>query len=315
MGKVILQCGGGWPTNIGNAFLDYGVKYLLREVMPEHSITICSNAVNWIYSNYGNKDFFNIARIAEVDYFVFAGSMLAIQWFKEHSDLFKFLSKTQSKILMIGVSGETYSEKEIYMIKKYLKKLNVKLFISRDEECFNHYFHDIEFTYNGIDSAFFLSDGFKPLAFNTENYNIFCFDSMEEPNIEARGKILRTHHAPWKVLSNQLFSKKDILLFLESIKNSQRNIVRKTDLISDLPQDYLNLYANCNATYSDRIHACVAALTFGKYAQLYNKSSRSHLFDRLELNDIRDELVKLNSKKLLKEKENQKDYIKEILTK
>ena len=25
----ILHCGGGWPTNIGNAFIDFGIRYLI----------------------------------------------------------------------------------------------------------------------------------------------------------------------------------------------------------------------------------------------------------------------------------------------
>lgn len=316
MDKVILQCGGGWPTNIGNAFLDYGVKYLLKEIMPEeYSLNITSNAINWIYSNYGKKNnFMDVSSIAKADYFVFAGSMLAENWFKEHENLFNNLCKNKSPILMIGVSGETYNENETNFVRKYLEKLNIELFISRDEKCFNHYGEIFKSSYNGIDSAFFLNSAFKPLKLNSEEYSIFCFDGMSEPNIRIKEKVVRTHHAPWKVLSNNFFSKKDLMIFAESLKNSQRDLIKKTDMISDLPEDYLNLYANCKNTYSDRIHACVASLAFGNSAKLYSNSNRSFLFDRIRLSKIRNELVKLNQRALNKEKKMQIKFISDELS-
>ena len=84
---------------------------------------------------------------------------------------------------------------------------------------------------------------------------------------------------------------------------------------SDLPDDYLNLYGNCKATYSDRIHACVATLAFGNPARLYSKSERFLLFDRVGLSSIRDNIVSLDRGKIEKEKKKQIDFLRGIFTK
>ena len=315
----VLHCGGGWPTNIGNAFIDFGIRYLIKKTIPNSKVYFASNAMNWIYYKYGNPkrnvNFLDVAGVIKADFYVFGGSMLSPSWFKDHLKLFQELAKKDSKIIMYGVGGETYSDNEINETRKYLKKLNMFALISRDEKAFKNYCDLVEHSYNGIDCAFFLNDAFIPAKLDLSEYVVFSFDNMAEPNIEleVKEKIIRTHHAPWRFLSNQIFSKTDLKIFLGSIKHHQRNIIKKNDMLSDLPDDYLNLYANCKATYSDRVHACVAALSFGNSARLYSKSARSFLLDRIGLSSIRDNLVSLDRKQIEKEKKKQIDFLNEIL--
>ena len=89
--------------------------------------------------------------------------------------------------------------------------------------------------------------------------------------------------------------------------------MKKNDLISDFPDDYLNIYANCASTHSDRVHACVAALSFGKKAQYYSTSSRSLLFDRVGLSEIRGRPVYLDRDEIEFEKDNQIAFLRTIL--
>ena len=313
----ILHCGGGWPTNIGNAFIDFGIRYLIKKTIPNSEVYFASNAMNWLYHRYGypkrSVNFIDVAGVIKADCYVFGGSMLSPSWFKDHLKLFQELAKKDSKIIMYGVGGETYSDNEINETRKYLKKLNIFAFVSRDEKAFKNYCDLAEHSYNGIDCAFFLNDAFTPAKLDLPEYVVFSFDYMAEPNLEVKEKIIRTHHAPWRFLSNQIFSKSDIEIFLGSIKHHQRNIIKKKDMLSDLPDDYLNLYANCKATYSDRVHACVAALSFGNSARLYSKSKRSFLFDRVGLSSIRDNLVSLDRKQIEKEKKKQIEFLNKIL--
>lgn len=313
----ILHCGGGWPTNIGNAFIDFGIHYLIKKTIPNSKVYFASNAMNWIYHRYGNPkrnvNFLDVACVIKADFYVFGGSMLSPSWFKDHLKLFQELAKKDSKIIMYGVGGETYSDNEINETREYLKKLNIFAFISRDEKAFKNYYDLAEHSYNGIDCAFFLNDAFTPAKLDLPEYVVFSFDNMAEPNLEVKEKIIRTHHAPWRFLSNQFFSKNDLKIFLGSIIHHQRNIIKKNDMLSDLPDDYLNLYANCYACYTDRVHACVVTLSFGNSARLYSKSARSFLFDRIGLSSIRDNLVSLDQGKIEKEKKKQIDFLNEIL--
>lgn len=316
----ILHCGGGWPTNIGNAFIDFGLRYLIKETMPKSKVYFASNATNWIYHKYGNSkkklDFVNVADAITADFYVFGGSMLSIGWFKEHLKLFYNLEKKRSKIIMCGVGGgDTYHDNEINEVRKYLKRLNLFIFISRDRKAFENY-HDLaEYSYDGIDCAFFLKDAFTPVKLDLPEYVVFNFDKMVEPNMNIKEEIIRVHHTPWWFSSNTFFSKYDIQRSLWNLVHHQTKIAKKNDMLSDLPDDYLNLYANCKATYSDRIHACVATLAFDNYARLYGKSTRSLLFDRIGLSSIRDNIVSLDRKKIEKEKKKQIEFLTEFFAK
>ena len=313
----ILHCGGGWPTNIGNAFIDFGIRYLIKKAIPNSEYHFASNAPNWIYHNYGNskmeKTFANLAGIIKADYYVFGGSMLNLNWFRSHSRLFHDLVKNKSKIIMLGVGGgDSYHNDEIEAVREYIEKLNMFILISRDKKAFACY-HDLaEYSYDGIDCAFFLNDTFTPAKLNLPEYVVFNFDKMTEPNIEIEEKIVRTHHEPWKFSSNQFFSKWDFKMFIWNIIHHQTNLIKKNDMVSDLPDDYLNLYANCKAIYSDRIHACVATLAFGNSARLYSKSDRSLLFDRIGLSSIKANIVNLDRGKMEKEKKKQIEFLTKV---
>ena len=84
-------------------------------------------------------------------------------------------------------------------------------------------------------------------------------------------------------------------------------------LISDIPEDYLNLYANAYATYSDRVHACIATLAFGNYARLYSQTPRAYLFERLGLGTIKRNILRLDEDKIKLEKSHHISFLKEII--
>jgi hypothetical protein len=92
---------------------------------------------------------------------------------------------------------------------------------------------------------------------------------------------------------------------------TNRYFRHKDTLISDIPDDYLNLYANAYATYSDRIHACIATLSFGNLAKLYSTTHRASAFERVGVGEIKKKLVKLDQDKLNIEKEKQISFLRE----
>lgn len=310
----ILCCGGGWPTNIGNAFIDLGIHCSIKMAVPNSKVYSASNAVSWIFHTYNRRkiNFLDLRSIIEADFYVFGGSMLNISWFREYSGVFDKLIKENSKIILYGVGGASYSDEEIDPVRKYLKKLNILAFISRDRKAFENY-HDLaQYSYDGIDCAFFLNDTFTPAKLDLPEYVVFTFDSMAEPNLQVKERIIRTHHSPWRFSFSRTFSNYDLKTFLWNIISHQTNIVKKRDMLSDLPDDYLNLYANCKATYTDRVHACVAALSFGNRARLYSKSKRALLLDRIGLSSIRNELISLDREKIEEEKGEQIEFLRRV---
>ncbi|OYT59199.1 hypothetical protein B6U81_06505, partial [Thermoplasmatales archaeon ex4484_30] len=89
MKKVaILHNGGGWITNIGNAFLDYGTMAFIRQVYPDSEIYLTSVLNRWIsfyikkYSIRRRKisNTFNAQYHSKVDFVTQAGAFLGKQW-------------------------------------------------------------------------------------------------------------------------------------------------------------------------------------------------------------------------------------------
>jgi len=115
-------------------------------------------------------------------------------------------------------------------------------------------------------------------------------------------EIVRTHHASVS-----------IKLIKKYLTERKKYFGSSNTLISDIPEDYLTLYANTKATYSDRVHACVATLAYGNPARLYSNTPRSLLFDRVGITDIRDKVVYPDLKRLKREKEKQVEFLSSIL--
>jgi len=80
--------------------------------------------------------------------------------------------------------------------------------------------------------------------------------------------------------------------------------------VSDLVTDYLFLYANADVVRSDRIHACLPALTYGNRAQFYFDTPRANLFDRVPIDgDATSEPVRFDMDDLEREKDAQVDAL------
>ena len=180
-----------------------------------------------------------------------------------------------------------------------MKELKPYAFISRDHEAFKNY-HDLsEHSYDGIDAAFFLNDYFKPPKLQLPEYVVLNFDKQEEPRIDVDcDLIIRTSHFTYPPIGGAIV----------------RKIYQKPNLlVSDNPKDYLTIYANAKEVHSDRVHACVATLSFGKPCRLYDKTKRALLLDRVDAVKVRERLTTLDSEKIEREKIKQMKFLKEII--
>jgi len=323
---TILQNGGGWSTNIGNAFIDLGSMACLREAANKADIKadihFTSVLGRWIFYHMSRgikgymlkrpgktKNVLNLQEYVKVDYVVQWGAFLSKHWFRVHGEILLKLSKKGIKIIINGggIGEKANSEEEIIETRKYLRKVKPYVLISRDRETFDNFKDLAEYSYNGIDCAFWVSDAYVPLKLDLPEYVILNFDKQPEPrpyelNIGRNKLIIRTHHAVWHNFP--------IRQWLRMKKNYYD---KENTMISEIPYDYLNLYANAAATYSDRVHACVATLAYGKPARLFGNPSRALLFERIGASKITQQLIKPNVEKIEKEKQKQIDFLSEIL--
>lgn len=294
--KKILYYGGCWPTNIGNAFIDIGSIYTIKTAMPSAQVNFASEFPKWHFKNFFKKmkNSISLAELMKIDFIVISGMNLCNEFIKTEGPVIKKLSKIGVKVIFNGCGGAEYDKNEVNNFKKFLAKLNVVGFIARDPVSYKNYKDCFPKSYNGIDCAFFLPDTFKPAKFRSKNFVILNFDHRKEPKIAGlKKKIIRTHHVCLGYIPKSHFSSQNTL-------------------ISDIPEDYLNLYANAFATYSDRVHACIAALSFGNFAQLFSDTPRAFLFENVKANKVKNKLIKINTDFIAAQKEKQIIFLKKI---
>ena len=308
---------------MGDAFIDLGALYILDQA-SKSNVILSSFMPSWFLSrgclSYPEQilggaiidktsNLLDVRGIVNSDYNVMSGVRLTERWWKRcFFDKKLHFEKRDTKIIIIGGGGLLYTREEFEKVRDYLNKINLYAFISRDEKVFKEYEGIAEHSFNGIDCAFFVSDYFTPPSLSISEYITFTFDRIKkEPELNIKGKkIIRTHHTCWaqsgllrRIVYNYILSK--------------QGFNKKNTLISDLPQDYLTIYANTIETHSDRVHACAATLAFGKPAKLYRDTHRAFLLDRVNAGSAKTQLTYPDMKKIEKEKEREIRFLSEIL--
>ncbi len=82
--------------------------------------------------------------------------------------------------------------------------------------------------------------------------------------------------------------------------------------VGDLPYSYLNLYSQTQLTLSDRIHAVLATLAYGRPAMLFSKSNRAHILERLGAGEVTRHPVTLDLDRLEYEKQSQLAFLRSV---
>jgi hypothetical protein len=315
----ILYRGGFWINNIGNALIDYASIYTIKKAVPDAAV----------YFNSGNRgDLDNpidVAEFMEVDAIVVSGMVFCKSYLypENRTPIVKKLSDRGVRIVFNGCGCETYDEVERKYFRKFLRTIENCYFISRDETTFENFKDCFSKSYNGIDCAFFLSNAFKHAPLAIKDYVVYTFCSMKEPKIENTRKIIRVNHHYGNFHHFYSTNTTNILAFgtkkpyirigKDANKLNRATFESKELMISDIPDDYLNLYANAYAVYSDMMHACIATLSFGNFARYYRNTPRFRVLQRVGAGEIRKKLVKLDQDKINREKENQLSFLREVL--
>lgn len=274
--KNILYYGACWPTNIGNAFIDLGSIQTLKIAAPDANIFMASELQIVLFEIKKQKNnALNLAQYIDCDYVAVSGMTCCDEFIKNEGPILRELKKRGVKIIFNGCGQENYTEKETDNFKKFLKEIHPEIFISRDSITYKNLAGTAKNSFDGIDCAFWLPEAYTTPSLLVEDYIVKNFDTKKSPKIETDKKIFNAHH--------QLIP--DIPRY---------HIKDKENLISDVPYDYLTLYANAEETYSDRVHACIATLIYGKKARLYSPTPRAYLFEKTGVGEIREKLVKLD---------------------
>lgn len=320
--KTVLQLGGRWEENIGLSFIDLGSKYSICQALGPDCEFFMSSELVQISKDYSNP--LTTLGVKDIDYVVIPGTRVVVPMLENYMGFLKSLQNKGAKVVINGGSiGMGYTQDNFDKVSELLEELNPHVFISRDERNYEEFHEYSTHHLNGIDCGFFIGDYFSPLEFEKE-FITMTFDRGAEPDLDSlertRGsddvdEVVRLDHLPYehKERNQPVASKKIHNLNRKAHEiTTEPPLIRKGALVSDHPDDYLHVYANTKTAYADRVHATVAALSFGNAAQLFWESPRAQLFDQIDAMDILDRPV-TPFEKIEERKEEQISFLRDHL--
>jgi hypothetical protein len=107
--------------------------------------------------------------------------------------------------------------------------------------------------------------------------------------------VIRTDHRPHPMLKRKTYRRKNVM-------------------VNDTPFPFLELYSQARLTLSNRMHACVAAAAYGNHAMLFSQSPRIRLLERLGLENIQRNPVKLDPTYLECEKRELVQFLRSLVS-
>jgi hypothetical protein len=350
--KVALVSG-FWAQNIGNAFFNIGGKWILGEIFGHDNVQFIQDqpAYRTFYdqSKGAPRNYANLLSDLDVEYVVLQGPMLTTTFRAIWEPAFREYRRRGIKVILLGAAFFKYTPQEISAAKAFIEEYPPVIISTRDAQTYEIINKWVPFTYNGIDSAFFVPKAFKPLNFKS-GYMTLNFDRFPEPTITLGDVPQQKPHFSfafddntWNLhvpaVQNYLANRGKAHAYLghlldfrtlpESINGikiirpehryaphmTHKIYQHPNSFVSDEAFTYFSVYAGTKLTLADRVHACVMTLAYGNPAMLFTTSPRQALFARLGLNAIRTCPVTLAPEYLESERQAELNFLIDAVSK
>lgn len=298
--------------------------------------------------NPGND--IGLLRYLDIDYIVLQGPLMTATLDALWRPTLSALAARGTKAIFLGAAFFKYTKAEFAAVKAFIEQFRPALISTRDTRSFEvlaSWDTGIPL-YDGLDSAFFAPKAYTPFALTAPLYLALNFDRFPEPDIaladtpDPNATHAFEHGGKWWNLTTprlqSYFSQKgkaqaylghlfdrrrlpteiDGLMVMRPEHRFNPHITHKiyqhpNAVASDEPWTYFNIYANAELVLADRVHACVAALAYGRPAMLFTPSPRQALFARVGADDIRNRPVRLDLDRLEQERTAQVSWLRERL--
>lgn len=294
-----------WFTNIGEAFIDIGLKKLMTNVTNnEKKFKLgCVSPMSTMYlpKEARVRAHFN-GNLFKPDLLLFGGMYATSQMFNLNDLLAEFrfaksVKENGGQIAFVGLGGINYDSKEREDVLKGLEVLQPLFITTRDKLTYDLYSDYFECK-KGLDCAFWVNEEFNPTGMRCEKYVVSTFNRSDEPT--EVGQIKGAVH-PWHMQY--------------SLNTRFTKYLAKSNLfVSDSPFEYLTLYANASKVYTDLVHAVVPSLIYQTPVKYWKVDMRRNAFEHLEyVKTDFDGFMYLDNEKLTTEKKEIENYIKKKL--
>jgi Polysaccharide pyruvyl transferase len=294
---------------------------------------------------------FGLLKYLDIDYIVLQGPLLTGSFRPLWEETFRAYQARGVKIILLSAGFFKYTPEEIAAARSFLKEFPPYLISTRDHKTFEHVKDLSERVYSGIDSALFVPEVYKPFKLVAPPYITVNFDRRPEPaitlaqhkqglpsTVEESFEALGQHWGlTFPGLQARFAKSGKARAYIGAALDRRKlpaeiagHVVVRPDhrhwphmtykvyqqpngMSSDEPFTYFTIYADTTLTLSDRVHACVATLAYGKPAMMFSYSARSALFDRLGLEDIRKRPMTLDQTWLANERAAEIAFLKQAL--
>ena len=305
----ILYYDGFWWTNVGEGFINLGLRELLSRLLDNYRIATFSNVSSKYYTEYGSLEkiikrkmhpdkvkktetTLDCSLIYTPDIVLFTGMVVGEEMARKlETGPVRKLLENGARLLLLGVGEAEYGDKN--KLAHFLRAINslptIPLLIStRDHHTYNDLFGNVQCPLiDGIDCAFWARDSFDPSGFAVSPYDIVTYQYHPEPK----------HFADWDVP----IVRPCHYQYTYSEKNYQ---IQKNIFISDSIWDYISLYANSRCVYTDLVHASIISLQFGIPVKYEFTDYRSKAFENVRSFETDNEgFMKVDLKDLMKQKD------------
>ncbi|MER9242377.1 polysaccharide pyruvyl transferase family protein [Mesorhizobium sp. M0633] len=295
-------------NNLGDAFYQTSLQRVLQKELPNHRVVSFDGPIKRAFRpGRFENNCFDVRSWTEADHYVFSGPIL--RGFTAHyGDLIKRIIEKGATYSLISVHSNAF-DAEIPALRAFLAKYPPTAIHTRDHLTYEKIGDLVSPSLDGICFAFFVSrlDDIPTLSPNIP-YICSSFHSMKEPRLTVNPTSKDTsfigadvsfevtkRRIPWKLERHADFrhTYQETLGPWKVIRPVHGlypfpylTFSRPNSYITYNPLNMLAIYKYCDGVVTDRVHAGVAALSFGRPARIVPVDTRFDLFSHAPIKRV-----------------------------
>jgi hypothetical protein len=332
---------GYWSTNIGNAFFHYGFRQLLQDAFPMATTRFTGDSP--AYWNVLRREVPPNAewapRLLPPNVLFLMGPLLRPEFPAIWSKTIAQMKGTQTRICLAGLGAMDYSPAVMTSCREAFADNPPHAIITRDSAVFDGLQGVPCPIYDGVCPAFFVSLAHPKVGVRREAYAVIGCDKTAEPVVECHPEpevALPTVKDQRMAGTRKLGTMEEAIGLLRTwmphsapSEIGRLRIVRPTHrtnpfllrrlfgrpgaFVYDIPEPYLDLYGHAEWIVSDRLHACVAGLSYGVPACMVGHTHRARLLERMGVDRTSGGFMTVPPDRLLQEYSAMQDWLKRVL--
>lgn len=304
-------------NNIGDGFYQFSLLRLLEKEFPNHTSHMHDAPPRRSFKIPRNKrsTAFDARSVARSDMLILSGPILGAHFLDDYAQVIQQQLERGGQYMMVSVHGEASGAEPL---KSFLEEHPPELFATRDTQTHEFFGSKKYRSYDGVCTASLVSITCDEDTFVTDSdteYITVSFYDGHEPAFSVRrtddGDIAEVSGISawdktpsWRLKRHLEWSRKyptkvdgfDIVRPVHDISYPFHHLryARDNSLLSYNPLIYLSLYRGTSLTISNRLHAVLPTISFGKPAAYVGRTPRNGALERLGIRDHQGTLLALS---------------------